>query len=795
MLDVGAVAQCLPPPRDLPADQAAALRLFAALHDLGKIGRPFQRMLTEGRPQTDGRHWEITDVLLWHHKDRFIDRLETDEFVLNPLFAATSGHHGRPPSIDRPPPVHRIGLDAVEDSAAVIDAFFSLWPEASLAGLSEAQAIELSLWLPGYIAAADWIGSNTDWFPAQAAGPDLPTYFASALTRAQGAIDAAGLNPATLRPGPLFDFKLRPMQEAAQTIDLPSGPTLTILEDETGSGKTEAALILAQRLLAAGKGRGLYVALPTMATANAMFERAAKVVPNLFSDAPSVTLAHGRANLSDRYRAMLERVPADTDEPVATRWLADDRRRALLATVGIGTIDQALMAVLKTKHATLRHYALSDKILIVDEVHEMGEPYMHEQLTRLLQLHKRMGGSAILLTATLPLDQRAALVKAWGETDDADAAYPALSIVGGERQRDIAPRKTGRGPTKVAPLTDEAQAIALIQEASNKGAACVWVRNAVDDAIRAVDLLGALGVKADLLHARFTLNDRLRHEARALATFGKDGTERAGRVLVATQVVESSLDLDFDVMISDLAPMAALVQRAGRLWRHMDLRAAASRPVPEPVLHVLGPDPDQVTDKGWLARVLDRGAYVYPHDLQLRTAKALKDTGQINAPGDLRRLIESVHSPHAPQVPHPLEQAETERIGNGYAAKRLSDGLLIDLTRDYRGNADGWADDRDFPTRLGQPTRTLYLCRRTKSGIKPWAGPDTADALSEVQASEYRLSKLPLPDQSNPEIEQLKSTWPEWKRESVAVCPVAADGAICDGLTYDATRGLAVSLT
>lgn len=686
-------------------------------------------------------------------------------------------------------------MDAIVDSAAVIDAFFDLWPEASLAGVTEAEAEALSLWLPGYVAAADWIGSNTDWFPALAAGPDLPTYFASALEQAKSAIDATGMRSATLRPGPLFDFALRPMQKAARTIDLPPGPVLSILEDETGSGKTEAALILAQRLLESDKGRGLYVALPTMATANAMFERAAKVVPDLFSGAPSLTLAHGRAALSQLYRSMQERIPADTDEPVATRWLADDRRRALLATVGIGTIDQALMAALKTKHATLRHYALSDKILIVDEVHEMGEPYMHEQLTRLLQLHKRAGGSAVLLTATLPLEQRAALMKAWGAVDDGDVAYPSLTIADGVRWSGIVHRDNGRGPIKVSPLTEEALAVDLIRGASSKGAACVWVRNAVDDAIRAVELLREKGVEAGLLHARFTLEDRMRHETDALEKFGKEGADRAGRVLVATQVVESSLDLDFDVMVSDLAPMAALVQRAGRLWRHMDLRPAATRPVPEPTLFVLGPDPDEVTDARWLGRVLDRGAYVYPHDLQWRTAKALKHTGMIDAPGDLRRLIENVHGPMALSVPETLRQAEAERIGKGYAAKHLAEGLLIDLSRDYRGNAEGWADDRDFPTRLGQPTRTLFLCRVTEARLEPWAGPGTTEALSEVQASKFRLSKLSLPDQTDPEIRRFKSGWPDWRQESVTVCPVGQDGAICDGLTYEETRGLMVFLT
>ena len=132
-----------------------------------------------------------------------------------------------------------------------------------------------------------------------------------------------------------------------------------------------------------------------------------------------------------------------------------------------------------------------------------------------------------------------------------------------------------------------------------------------------------MAAQAALLHARFALGDRLRHENAAMARFGRDGIGRSGQVLVATQVVEASLDLDFDVMVSDLAPVGALIQRAGRLWRHMDRRPVADRPVSGPVLTILSPDPDQVTDSSWLNRVLDRGAWVYRHDHQWLTARAM----------------------------------------------------------------------------------------------------------------------------------------------------------------------------
>ena len=166
------------------------------------------------------------------------------------------------------------GSEAAADVPAAVAALADLWPEASLAGLDGAEAVGLSWWLAGLTTAADWIGSNSDWFPPRS--PDLPLadYLALAREAAARCMPEAGLAGANVRDGRLFDFALRPMQEAASSAPLSDGPMLAFIEDETGAGKTEAALILAQRMLLAGKGRGLFFALPTMATADAMFVRA-----------------------------------------------------------------------------------------------------------------------------------------------------------------------------------------------------------------------------------------------------------------------------------------------------------------------------------------------------------------------------------------------------------------------------------------------------------------------------------------------------------------------------------------
>jgi CRISPR-associated endonuclease/helicase Cas3 len=669
---------------------------------------------------------------------------------------------------------------------------------ASLVELDVPGAKRLSWWLPGLVATADWIGSNALWFPPEAAEGSMTIYLEQTRQRAAEAVAAAGLGRPGASEAALFDFVPRLMQMAADRIALRDGPMLALIEDETGAGKTEAALILAQRMLRAGKGIGLYFALPTMATADAMFARLRCSVGRMFAGGPSMTLAHGRAGLSVPFRDLVVGDRANPDEPGCSEWLAESRRRALLADVGVGTIDQALLAVLPVRHACLRLFGLSSKILIVDEVHEMGEPYMEAELAQLLRAQSGQGGSAILLSATLPLGLRARLMTAFEEgvgrasPQVTGLAYPALTVAGGDAVAPPVRRDgTSRGPVTAVRIDSETAALDLLVRRAGQGAACVFVRNAVDSAIAAVQALRARDVSAELLHARFALCDRKRHEAAALARFGKDGQRRAGRVLVATQVVESSLDLDFDVMVSDLAPMAALVQRAGRLWRHMALRPAATRPVRGPELHVLAPDSGAVVDERWLHATLGPGAHVYPIDLQWRTAQVLFDAGQITAPDGLRDLIETAHGKDLP-VPQELILAELRTEGEGHAARNRGEANVVRLEEGFRRGAGGW-EDAEFPTRLGRPQRQLVLARPGSWGLEPWAGggwtPDACQ-LSEVQSAAFRLARLPLPDQATPEIAAVVGAWPDWRRATALLCPVGGEGRICDGLSYDRNLGL-----
>ncbi|MBL4543510.1 MAG: CRISPR-associated helicase Cas3' [Rhodobacteraceae bacterium] len=801
MLDVAAVAERLIEPSCFDPALKDALVLLVALHDLGKVSESFRRMLEDGVPQTF-RHWELTEVLLFEADGSLGERLGNEPWIRQMLYAAVSGHHGRPSKRDvgglatqgKRPRDYRRALEAVgagrHDALRTVLAFCDLWPDASLVRLDDEQAVALSWWLPGLCTAADWIGSNTRWFPPEAAGTCIVDYLNRARKSASAAVVGAGLAGAATNRTELFDFQLRPMQSACAGVSLTPGPMLAIIEDETGAGKTEAALILAQRMLLAGKGRGLFVALPTMATADAMFRRTVQVVGKLFGMGATLTLAHGRAGLSVDFRDIVDAAVKSEDDATCSQWLSESRRRALLADVGVGTIDQALLAVLPVKFQTLRHFGLSSKILIVDEVHELGEPYIGAELEALLRMHKAAGGSAILLTATLPMAQRARLLSVYGGSSDS-RAYPALTVAGGTAVTDLpGPNGSKKGAITVERLEHPDAAVALLTARAHHGAACVWVRNAVDDAIAAVDALREAGVEAILLHARFALSDRKRIEAEILARAGKGRGDWTGPVVVGTQVLEASLDLDFDVMVSDLAPMAALIQRAGRMWRHMDIRPASSRPVAAPILHVLSPDPGVVADDRWLHAVLDRGAYVYSIADQWRTARVLTDVAQIESPSGLRALIEAVHGADAVPIPDVLQGAEFAIEGMGAAARGHAAQNIVDLSAGYRmgGRAD---DDARYPTRLGEEQRVLVLARERNGVLRPWAEAERDGwPLSEVSARRSRLDALPLPDQSAPEIVAITRDWPDWKRAEYRLCPVAADGTICQDLRYDADRGL-----
>ena len=810
MLDVAAAAELIVasgPLRRLPQGWQRGIVFLIALHDCGKISKAFRDQIESRRPPPEHcRHWQLSLQMLLRLDGVLAEVLGGDDVPREVLYAAVAGHHGRPPAKDMGAigrkQLAQIGPSAMAAGRAWIEMLAPLFADASLEGMSEAEAKRLSWQVSGTTVLADWIGSNSDWFPFAEPEPSVAEYWEIARRQALVALGKAGLmqsQPSDPSPRVLIGGDLRPMQAAVAEVSLPVGPCLALIEDATGAGKTEAALILAQRMIVAGKARGLYFALPTMATSEAMFSRMRPMLRRLFQGKPSLALLHGKRALSGSFTEVRGAQGGRLEDAACATWIADDRRLSLLAEIGVGTIDQALMAILPTRFNTLRLAALAGQVLIVDEAHSY-DPYMEVELQSLLQFHAALGGSAIVMTATLPKAMREGYVKAFqrglGSVVPVELPkdYPALSVIGANSaSQPVDPHPATCRRIDIKRLPDAASALALLKTASGQGAACLWVRNAVDDAIAAVTALRAEGIEAELLHARFAMSDRIEIETRVLERFGKQGLARDGCVLVATQVVESSLDMDFDLMISDLAPIGALIQRAGRLWRHMDLRPAELRPVPGPSLHVVMPDPGEVTEARWLHHVLDAGAWVYPLDVQWRTARALAEAGAIVAPEGLRDLIEAVHGSDPAPVPKALERAEVERLGRANAEVGQARHHILKLSQGFAAVENIFSDE-SFPTRLGEKQMTLILTRRSPSGLVSWAEdpwPVRAQALSEVQMSFVKYQKTGLEAaQGCAEVAAFTQGWKDWERATRAVAVVREDGVICEGLRYDRAAGL-----
>jgi CRISPR-associated endonuclease/helicase Cas3 len=815
-----------------------ALPFLLGLHDIGKYSRAFQAKSPEHWPANSlGPHRETVPGN--NHVDTGLQMLvafsedgpcrDAFETVMpgwrasdrKILFCALAGHHGKPPkeaaSSSFGP---RDVCDAcVAVAQAHILAISTLLQPAALPRRPARALAVLGVGLSGLFVLADWIGSAESWFPYTApdGDPTLERYWERARQAAQHAVDQAGITPGEVRRfggmSQLFPSVRvpSPVQIFAETALLPDGPSLTIVEDVTGSGKTEAALTLAHRLMAAGRASGLYVALPTEATANAMYERLGASFRRLFTDdaAPSLALAHGRRALHDGFqdsvvsaaaRAQARNGAGDGDERPSSaecaEWIADDRRKAFLADVGAGTIDQALLAILPVKHQSLRLWGLADRVLIIDEAHAY-DTYMLRELETLLEFHAALGGSAIILSATLPRTTRRSLAAAFrqgasaGRAIDTELAmtdYPLVTMLGPDGAIE-APQPIREGLTRFVTATrvgDLDKALARVVAAAQEGARVAFVRNSVDEAIAACERLRVAGVEPLLFHARFAVTDRQRIEAQVMRCFGRDRASASGtpHVLVATQVIEQSLDLDFDLMVTDLAPIDLMIQRAGRLWRH----ARDVRPVGGPELVVLSDEPVDEPDKDWANRVLGRGARVYAdHALLWRSARALFGAGGIATPDDVRALVEAVYDEAIyEEAPPALVDRELRAAGEKSAASSIAQTNVLLLRAQggrahigYRIDAGAWDSDVRTPTRLSGDSIRIRLGKLVGSDVLPWAEADPAWrswALSEVSV---RIGRIKSEDASNSAIgaavATAKARWPEAER-AVPLIALQASG-------------------
>ncbi|HEV2644246.1 MAG TPA: CRISPR-associated endonuclease Cas3'', partial [Candidatus Elarobacter sp.] len=472
LLDVAAAADAILAVRRVALARAARLLglepdaarrllvMLIALHDLGKFGVAFQAKRPDLWPSILGDPYvppntphTVDGLILW--RDVLAQVVSARLWpnggsVLSALAPAIFGHHGRPPVLASIPASHRLGANGVRVAEACAAALLDLLhpePLQATCVCDEAQVRVASWWVSGLVTVSDWVGSHEEWFPYEIPREDLPLdvvlrdYWRETRARADNAVREAGLIPAPVAATrDVRDFTNgrapTPAQAWASTVALPPGPVLVVLEDVTGAGKTEAAQILVHRLMADGHATGAYWAMPTQATANAMYERQREMLPRLYApdaaQVPSLVLTHGQARLYGRFRSTVmgnagararASAPVDADEGdqgdvtsvvACAAFLADDRRTSFLADVGAGTIDQAVLGVLPSKFNTVRIFGLIDKVLVLDEAHAY-DAYVSEEMFALLRFHAALGGSAIILSATLGRQQREDIVTAWDE--------------------------------------------------------------------------------------------------------------------------------------------------------------------------------------------------------------------------------------------------------------------------------------------------------------------------------------------------------------------------------------------
>lgn len=422
-------------------------------------------------------------------------------------------------------------------------------------------------------------------------------------------------------------------------------------------------------------------------------------------------------------------------------WLADNRKKALLADVGVGTLDQALLAILPSRFQSLRLFGLAGHILIIDEVHAY-DPYMNKLLQNLLTFHSALGGSAILLSATLPQHTRQAMLDSFAkglQIDPPQATnkdiYPLATQMSRSsfNENPIAAAHLRRTSVvvNIEPAVHEVEC--LIVEASQNGKCVCWIRNTVHDALAAYQTLKTTlpADKLVLFHARFAMGDRLAVEKIVTDTFGKKSgeSERKGKVLIATQVVEQSLDLDFDLLVSDLAPMDLLIQRAGRLHRH--LRDERGDPLPadsgpdlrEPACFVIySPEPQGKAEGDWYKKAFPKAAYVYPsHGCLWLTAHLLVEKRVLKMPDDARELIEAAFDEKTEKlIPSLLHKRDLDVAGKWQADKSLAHINMLKLEEGYAATSNQWLEDMRTPTRLGEMETAVRLACWDGTKLTPW---------------------------------------------------------------------------
>lgn len=668
------------------------------------------------------------------------------------------GHHGTPPDhqqihdlrlhpqLLRTPGASEDNWRAAQyelmDACARVAGVEERFPDWSSVRLPQTVQVVLT----AVVIVSDWIASSSELFPYEPSSWSPPGAVGEArrLKAAWAGLDLPGPWVPVQPPysaAELFKARfelpdgavIRPVQEDAVRMarQMPAAGLL-IIEAPMGEGKTEAAFAAAEILAARGGAGGCLVALPTRATGDAMFPRLLSWLEHLPEDGPrSVVLAHAKSALNDVWAGLLRAgnrtiaaVEPDSPDAVAAagavqrsspsglhahQWLRG-RKKALLASFAVGTIDQVLFSGLKSRHLALRHLGIAGKVVIIDEVHAY-DAYMNAYLDRVLEWLAAYRVPVVLLSATLPAKRRRELAAAYaGESGTGPAgdgnnamgtaaeAYPLITAVAPGAPGAIAtpaPASGRRTEVALERLDDDLSLLVRRLETELRDGGCALVvRNTVDRVLEASEhLRKRFGADAvTVAHSRFLAADRARKDTELRERFGPNGDRPAGpHIVVASQVVEQSLDIDFDLLVTDLAPVDLILQRMGRLHRHPRRRPAG---LEQARCLVTGADwqsdpPEPV--RGSL------GVYQGPHIL-LRTLAALGPHlagAPLVLPDHISPLVQSVYGDQQTGPEHwatALDDSRREYLTRLAGKRERADVFRLGPVRRAGRPVIGWLD-------------------------------------------------------------------------------------------------------
>lgn len=783
-------------------DQATMAQLrawvlfFLALHDIGKLDVRFQckapKVLRTLWPELDpasivkselidfdhgvrGFNWAAAECFEW------LGAIENGEELAGeladawlPWLAAVTGHHGdiasKSANLFGPLDQTLAAQDrqARQELVNLLAALFLHPADLQLASPLPACHEAAQHLLAGFCAVCDWIGSNLEVMPYTAFDAALPlsAYLTGRIVKLQ--------QEQWLRRFGLLGL-VQPCQGVTALLNTAAGEQprglqvlvdawrpevgLTLIEAPTGSGKTEAALAYAWRLLESGAADSVIFALPTQATANAMLKRAEQFAAHAFAgDAANLVLAHGRSRFHSEFQRLLAqgRKPAAQGTQEASQqcalWLAQSRKRVFLGQIGICTVDQVLLSVLPVRHQFVRGFGIHKSVLIVDEVHAYDR-YMHGLLAAVLKRQRAVGGSAILLSATLPSGLRNRLLSAWSATGPTKAPYPvawrathglATPLTVPDQQRP-ALREVITELLKIPGAYPDDALVDRLIAAAAAGARIAVVVNLVDDAQRLARQLAArTSLPVDVFHARYRFMDRQIKEQAVLAHYGRERSPGGGRILVATQVVEQSLDLDFDGLVTQICPVDLLFQRLGRLHRHPRARPAGFESPRCTILSVENHD---------------YGAHklIYGNIRVLwRTERLLTQADRIGFPAAYRDWIEPVYQEED-------WAEEPESISLDYAKFDIAQKVAeLEAKQKVSLNRKPYADDDlviAANTRDGEMSLTLLPVRADGSLLD---GTDIQRLDQGQQAEALNLNTIPVPH--------------SWQRSILSGCETDGEG-------------------